>query len=80
MFYFVLAPVLPSEHPLDVPRGGIQMTEQQLPCAALFGANRSAQMRTAIEEDTGEVCPCVAGRVCPLLGEVRPVVVVADAV
>ena len=43
-----------------------------LPCQALFGLERGAQIVAAVEEDLGGPCPCKQGRVCPLLGEVVP--------
>lgn len=43
-----------------------------LPCQALFGMSRGARLQQAIEEDTGEECPCVQGRVCPLVGIALP--------
>lgn len=40
---------------------------QLLPCQALFGMSRGAQIQQAIEEDTGQPCPCRRGLVCPLV-------------
>lgn len=45
-----------------------------LPCEALFGLKRGGQIIAAVEQDTGELCPCKQGRACPLLGEVVPAV------
>jgi len=58
--------------------GGInEMSDQTprplLPCEALFGLRRGAQIIAAVEEDTGAPCPCRQGRVCPLLGTLEPV-------
>lgn len=45
-----------------------------LPCQALFGMSRGAQIQQAIEEDTGHACPCKQNRGCPLVpsGELEP--------
>ena len=51
-----------------------QPSDRLLPCEALFGLERGAQIVAAVEQDTGDVCPCKQGRVCPLLGALEPVV------
>lgn len=43
-----------------------------LPCQALFGMSHGAKIQQAIEEDTGERCPCIQGRMCPLVGTRLP--------
>lgn len=42
------------------------MTHQQLTCHILFGPVRAEQIRRAVEEDTGQMCPCIRGLCCPL--------------
>lgn len=44
------------------------MRESILPCEALFGLERGAQIQAAVAEDTGQPCPCSQGRACPLMG------------
>lgn len=41
--------------------------KNMLPCQALFGMSRGAQIIQAVEEDTGQLCPCKRGLVCPLM-------------
>ena len=41
--------------------------EVTLPCVALLGTRRAAQLEAAIEEDTGLPCPCRLGEECPLI-------------
>lgn len=38
-----------------------------LGCVALFGIERGREIRALIEKLTDSVCPCVAGKPCPLL-------------
>lgn len=35
-------------------------------CERLFGETRGQQIQALVEEATGELCPCKAGRSCPL--------------
>ena len=56
-----------------------QPADPLLPCQALFGLQRGGQIIAAVEEDTGDLCPCKQGRTCPLLGELVPVVPDEDA-
>lgn len=37
-----------------------------LPCQAAFGMTRGQQIQTAVEQVTGEQCPCLQMQVCPL--------------
>jgi hypothetical protein len=48
------------------------MIDGLLPCQAMFGMTRGAQIERAIVEDTGSPCPCRQGRVCPLVGLFLP--------
>lgn len=38
-----------------------------LGCEILWGPEDAARVRQLVEEATGEDCPCLQGRVCPLL-------------
>jgi hypothetical protein len=47
----------------------MQVTRDAEPllCVKMFGSVRGAEVQELVERTTGEPCPCVAGRVCPLL-------------
>lgn len=38
-----------------------------LGCQMLFGTERAVDVQRMVEEATGEMCPCLAGRECPLV-------------
>lgn len=38
-----------------------------LGCVALFGVERGREIRAMVEKLTEALCPCVAGKLCPLL-------------
>lgn len=43
------------------------MSITTLPCKEKFGEVRGSEVIALIERTTGELCPCKAGRACPLL-------------
>lgn len=42
------------------------MPQDLLHCQAMFGLERGNQIQTLVEDATGEDCPCIQGRTCPL--------------
>lgn len=43
------------------------MSDAALPCKTMFGEARGSEIIELVERTTGELCPCKAGRACPLL-------------
>lgn len=41
--------------------------QEILHCQAMFGLERGTQIQALVEAATGEDCPCIQGRVCPLI-------------
>lgn len=42
------------------------MPQDLLHCQAMFGLERGNQIQALVEDATGEDCPCIQGRTCPL--------------
>ena len=49
-------------------------------CERLFGLVRGGEIRAMVVAATGELCPCDAGRACPLVAAVAPEPVAPAAV
>nr|WP_324130776.1 hypothetical protein [Aeromicrobium sp.] len=39
----------------------------RLPCREMFGQARGVEIQELVEKVTGADCPCIQGKVCPLL-------------